>query len=425
MPALSGFLYKLKTPSSQVIAEGNTLPTISLFAEIGGFQTNEFSGTADGIEITNKSSGENRELLNGRGVIGLEVTGEGIAQNSVIHKDLQQTFLRQKLRWFSVEREDGRKFIARFKITSFNTSGAHDGPQMFNITLMSSGAIYVRDTSGFAFDTVTDRVTAFASQVNPFNYYIYNSARYFPSQLPAKGTARTSAMRAFVTALATPVNSAKLSGTPTTAINLKGPTPAVATNHTLTFAINSSQYKGYSRNTSGLLNTATGTIVPNIANLNELLANASNVYASVTSSNKFWLIEGVNLTIGTNTYTFGNYDDTNNRAKMLNSVSQEVRGDSINVVGTGDTWDQAIARDTLPFSLQIKNQYTIPVILLEKSVLAGKHLQVLDVVNSDITGSLMFAGEKTDSTSVVWNSYYIDTPLHDNETSDIKVQIGD
>ena len=79
---------------------------------------------------------------------------------------------------------------------------------------------------------------------------------------------------------------------------------------------------------------------------------------------------------------------------MLNSVSQEVRGDSINVVGTGDTWDQAIARDTLPFSLQIKNQYTIPVILLEKSVLAGKHLQVLDVVNSDITGSLMFAGEK-------------------------------
>ena len=68
-----------------------------------------FSGTADGIEITNKSSGENRELLNGRGVIGLEVTGEGIAQNSVIHKDLQQTFLRQKLRWFSVEREDGRK----------------------------------------------------------------------------------------------------------------------------------------------------------------------------------------------------------------------------------------------------------------------------------------------------------------------------
>ena len=103
----------------------------------------------------------------------------------------------------------------------------------------------------------------------------------------------------------------------------------------------------------------------------------------------------------------------------------EVRGDSIRVTGTGDTWDQAIARDTLAFKWQIKNQYTFPVLLLEKSVLQGKQLQVLDAIDSDITDRLVFVGEKKDSTNVDWNSYYIDIPLHDNETSDIKVQIGD
>ena len=426
MPALSGFLYKLKTPNVVSVAEQTTLPNLTAFNDIGGFQSNTMSGSASEIDVTTKSSGENKELLNKRGIVSLEFSGEGVAQDTDTHKSLAISFLSQKLRWFLVEREDGRKFISRFKITSYSVSATHDGPQTFSISLMSSGAIYIRDTSGFSYDTQTDRITAFASQVSPFNYFLFNSARYFPSQIPVKGSARTTALRSFVTNLATPVNSRKVSGTPTTAINLTGPVPAVATDHTLTFAINPNAYKGYSRNTSGLLNTSTGTLVPNIANLNELLANASNVFASVTASNKLWLSEGASLTIGSNSYTFGgDYNDSNNSAKMIDKDGNEVRGDSIRVTGTGDTWDQAIARDTLAFKWQIKNQYTFPVLLLEKSVLQGKQLQVLDAIDSDITDRLVFVGEKKDSTNVDWNSYYIDIPLHDNETSDIKVQIGD
>ena len=425
MPALSGFLYKLKTPTNQAIAEGDTLPALSAFADIEGFQTNEFNGTAQEIDITSKSSGENRELLDGRGVVSIELSGDGILQPSPLSSDLAQAFLRQKLRWFSVEREDGRKFIAKYKLTAFNTSGSHDGPINFSLTLMSSGTIYIRDTDGFAFDTGSDRVTAFASQVSPFSYFLYNSPRYFPSQLPAKGSARTTALKAVVTALATPVNSAKLSGTPTTAIALNGPTVNAPTPHTITFAINTSDYKGFSRASAGLVSGSTGTLAPDLANLLEIVANASNIYATVASANKFWLIEGSTFTVNSVNYKWGGYDDATNRAKLLTEADADVRGDSINVVGSNDTWDQAIARDTLPFNWQVKNQYTIPVILLEKSVLAGKHLQVLDAVDNDITSSLMFAGEKTDSTNVVWNSYYIDSPLHDAETSDIKVQIGD
>lgn len=424
MPGLSGFEYRLKTPTADAIAEGTALPKISDFAEIGGFQSNSFTGNAEPIDITNKSSGENRELLNSRGVVSVEISGEGVLQDSTAHRDLQVALLKQKLRWFLVEREDGRNFIAKFKITAFNVDATHDGPQNFSITLMSSGTLYIRDSDGSAYDTGSDRITAFASQVNPFSYFLYNSARYFPSQIPARGATRDTALKAFLDGLTTPVNADKVSGTPTGNISLTGPVPTAVVDEVLTFAINTSDYKGYSRAGNYLVTGATGTLVPDIPNLLELVANDANVFATVAAANKFWLIEGAELTIGLIKHKFGEYDDANNRAKLLLQDNTEVRGDSIDVTGSGNAWSDAIDRDTLPFKWQIKNQYTFPIILLEKDVLDGKKLQVLDALDSDITSRLMFLGEKTDSTNVVWNGYYVDAPLHDNETSDIKIQIG-
>ena len=123
-------------------------------------------------------------------------------------------------------------------------------------------------------------------------------------------------------------------------------------------------------------------------------------------------------------YHFGEYDAVNNRAKLLDEAGAEVRGDSIDISG-GRTWDDAVARDTLQFTIQDKNKYNVPILLLRKSVLANKQLQVLNSVDADITDKLQFIGEKKDDTDVAWNGYYIDTPLFDNETSDIKVQFGD
>ena len=425
MPGLSGFQYRLKTPDTQNVAEGNALPNISLFKDIGGFISNDMSGNAEPVEITNKSSGENREILSGRGMLSLELSGEGIVQNTQIQKDIQTTFLSQKLRWFSIERSDGRKFIAKYKITSFNTTGSHDGPQTFNITLMSSGTIYLRDTSGFQYDTSTDRITSFASLVNPFSYFLYFSPSYFPSQIPARGVDRIARMRSIVSNLATPIGANAINGNPTTDISLSGPALISATSQTITFALNTSQYKGFSRAGNYLITGATGALAPDIANLLELVANPANVFATVAPANKAWLTEGVEMTIGNKKYHFGEYDATNNRAKLLDANGNEVRGDSIDIVRAGEKWSDATARDVLRFQWQIKNQYRFNIILIQKSLLTNKILQVLDALDNDITNKLSYVGDKTDSLGDVYSAYFIDIALSNNEDVDIKVQIGD
>ena len=173
-----------------------------------------------------------------------------------------------------------------------------------------------------------------------------------------------------------------------------------------------------------IVNSVAGALAPDIPNLLELVANSANVFATVLVANKPWLIEGVEVVITGAKYHFGEYDNVNNRAKLLDSNGQEVRGDAIDISG-GRTWDDAVARDTLDFTIQDKNKYNVPILLLQKSVLENKQLQVLNALDADITDKLQFIGEKKDDTNVDWNGYYIDTPLFDNETSDIKVQIGD
>ena len=425
MPALSGFLYKLKTPNTQSVAEQATIPAISAFSDITGIQNTSLSGSASEVEITNKSSGENRELLNKRGVLSLDVSFDGIAQDSQLHKDLQSTFLRQQLRWFSVEREDGRRFIARFKITSYNTSASHDSAQTFDVSLLSSGVVYIRDSSGFHYDTGKDRITAFASLVNPFSYFLFFSPSYFGSQIPARGSDRVARMRSIVTNLSAPAGANAISGNPTTDIHLSGPSIMPATQQRITFALNTSQYKGFSRAGNYLVTGATGQLSPDIANLLELVANPANVFATVAPANKAWLTEGVEMTIGTNKYHFGEYDDTHNRAKLLDANGNEVRGDSIDIVRSGQKWSDATARDLLRFQWQVKNRFRFNIILIQKSLLAGKILQVLDALDGDITDKLTYVGDKTDTLGDVYSAYFIDIVLGDGEDIDIKVQIGD
>ena len=227
MAGLSGFLLKLKTPLVQSTAEQAALPDIADFKDIGGFRSNTFTINTEAIDITNKSSGENRLILQGRGPLMIDMNGEGIVENSVIQKSIEQSSISQKLRWFLLQREDGRMFIARFKITTFNQTGGHNTPITFTINLLSSGTIYIRDGM-FAYDTGVDRITAFAGLINPFNYYLYASPEYYPSQLPASGAARTAALKARLNALAAPANAAKIAGNPANAITLKGPVPPAA-----------------------------------------------------------------------------------------------------------------------------------------------------------------------------------------------------
>ena len=117
MASLSGFKFLLKTPTNEVVAKQNNIPNLNTFSTIGGFQSNALDFSATEIDVTNKSSGENRELLNRQGILSISASGSGILQDEAIAKAIEVNVEEQDLRWFALEREDGRTFIARFKLS--------------------------------------------------------------------------------------------------------------------------------------------------------------------------------------------------------------------------------------------------------------------------------------------------------------------
>jgi len=216
--ALSGFLFKLKTPLGNKASQSSMPSLEDDFQDYGGVRGNSFSLSADGIDITNKSSGKNRTLLDGHGTLAMEMSGDGFTENEVLHKEIQQNVLSQALRWFLIERDDGRTFIGKFKITSYQESGSHDGAVTFNISLMSSGTLYIEDESGFKYDTGSKKITSFASVTNPFNYIFYPSAGYTSSTIPSP-LLRATAFDTYIKTL-TIRNTDKVAGAPTRAITI-------------------------------------------------------------------------------------------------------------------------------------------------------------------------------------------------------------
>lgn len=145
MAGLSGFKTLLQTPTDETKAAQATAPAAADFSTIGGFQSVDSDGSASEIDVTNQSSGEYREILDGRGVRSLDINCSGVLQNTAIAKALEANQFSQKLRWFRIVQEDdsNRTKTAKFKITSFSKSSAHDGSVNFSMSLMSSGPVTI------------------------------------------------------------------------------------------------------------------------------------------------------------------------------------------------------------------------------------------------------------------------------------------
>ena len=185
MGGLAGFQFLLKTPTDNAIAKGENLPNDSDFQTIGGFVANSSELTATEIDITNKSSNQNKELLDGHGIVSQTLSGNGILQRSKPHVDLEVNLFEQELRWFQLTRSDGRSFTGVYKVTSFQVEGANDQAVTFSITLMSSGTLYIKDESGFAFDTGANRITAFNNLQPSLNLRAGISPSYELEDLPS------------------------------------------------------------------------------------------------------------------------------------------------------------------------------------------------------------------------------------------------
>ena len=79
----------------------------------------------------------------------------------------------------------GEPLLQDLNFLNYTLNSNYDNAVGFNLSLVSSGALYIRDTSGFAYDTISDRITAFNNQEASVTYKFFKSPDYTSSAIPA------------------------------------------------------------------------------------------------------------------------------------------------------------------------------------------------------------------------------------------------
>lgn len=181
----AGIKYLLKTPTDEVKAFQSAPPAKADFTAIGGIQSNSESFNVNLIDITSKSSNNNRELLERSGVLSLDMDGSGVLMTDVLTNSIRQTFDQRKQRWFLIEEPSGAVKIAKVMFESFNVTASFDNAVEFDFSLRSSGTIYKEDKNGVKWDSGQRKFSNFQSSVDPYDVILQLSQAYAADAIPA------------------------------------------------------------------------------------------------------------------------------------------------------------------------------------------------------------------------------------------------
>lgn len=115
------------------------------FEILGGLQAKTFTVNAEEIDVTNHDSDQWKELLDGKGVRSMTISGNGVSKDAAILNKMEDNCINQTLTDFQIidDTANGRTFEAKYKITSFERGGEHNGAMTWSASLSSSGALIV------------------------------------------------------------------------------------------------------------------------------------------------------------------------------------------------------------------------------------------------------------------------------------------
>jgi len=92
------------------------------------------------VDITNKSSGGYRTLLEGAGTRSVQVTFGGVVSNDAGFEAFQGYAFANSINSHALGWGDGDTLEGSFQVTSYELTGEHNGEQTFTATLESSGS---------------------------------------------------------------------------------------------------------------------------------------------------------------------------------------------------------------------------------------------------------------------------------------------
>jgi TP901-1 family phage major tail protein len=112
---------------------------------LGGLQAKTFTINAEEIDVTNHDSDQWKEILDGKGVRSMALSGNGVSKNAAILNKAQDNCINNLLTSFRIRdvSSGGRTFTATFKITSYEIGGEHNGAHTWSASMSSSGPVVV------------------------------------------------------------------------------------------------------------------------------------------------------------------------------------------------------------------------------------------------------------------------------------------
>ncbi len=108
---------------------------------IGGLRTTRMVINNDLIDISSKSSGKWRTLLNGAGISSISISGGGLFTNSASEQLIREYAYNNEVAEYLLTFGNGEKVLGKFMINHYERSGNHQEEENYNLTLESTGKI--------------------------------------------------------------------------------------------------------------------------------------------------------------------------------------------------------------------------------------------------------------------------------------------
>jgi len=125
-----GFLLQLGTDE--------VTPDFTTIAHFEELSLNQENGAVD---VTDKDSEGNRELLSGAGIRSCTISGAGNFNNQASFLYLQSAVALKSQRIYRVVSNLGDTYKCRFRVTEFSRNGDYDGAEKFSVKLESADTL--------------------------------------------------------------------------------------------------------------------------------------------------------------------------------------------------------------------------------------------------------------------------------------------
>lgn len=111
------------------------------FTTVGGLRSTSITQNDEAVDVTNKDSSNNRELLANGGVQSVSISGSGVFTDAASETTLESDFGASTFSNYQVIVPDFGTYEGAFMVASLEYAGEYNGEVTYSVTLESSGAV--------------------------------------------------------------------------------------------------------------------------------------------------------------------------------------------------------------------------------------------------------------------------------------------